>query len=111
MAEETISLPDGAFSEFPVPPAHATNIQIAPINQTFSLVFTGPRMGTAKIKEEGATIAQMVPVASLLLSPQALKDLSLLVAKAVSDYEAEWGNVETLYTRKTAEAAKEAAKA
>jgi hypothetical protein len=43
---------------------------------------------------------QGVPVVQISLSPQTLKDLSLIIAGQLEQYEKDWGTIETAYTRK-----------
>lgn len=49
-------------------------------------------------------IAGLEPIAVIQMSPQTMKDLSLLVTHQIAVYEAEWGEIETEFTRRRAKA-------
>lgn len=102
MANELLSLPEGTVALSPLVPVHVTSLQIAPVLQDFSLVFTSPRMGDAETDGQKQPVVQFAAVVSLVASAVALKDMSLLLATVVKDYEKQWGEIETLYTRKLA---------
>jgi hypothetical protein len=45
------------------------------------------------------------PVASISCSPQTVKDISLMLNDVVADYEKEYGNIHTVYTKQREAAA------
>lgn len=49
--------------------------------------------------EDGAVNAFSAPVAALHMSPQAAKDLCLLLMEGLSRYENDWGALETEFVR------------
>ena len=94
-------IPEGAqIAHFAMPTFHASSIQLISAGNDFSLMFMRNAIGTLTLPEGPTTVAQAVPVAEIVLSPGTLKDFALMLGKAISDYEADFGVVETPYVRK-----------
>jgi len=85
-----------------MPSFYAGSIQIAQTNNDFSLQFQRLVIGTAEIDGVQHPVARVTPMAEIILSPGTMKDLALSVAESVAMYEAEFGQIETSFSRKKA---------
>lgn len=75
--------------------AFASGVQIVGGGNDFTLIFS--RLRPAFRKDEG-TLAVQEPTAVVALSPQTLKDLSLLIAPAIVEWEAEFGEIKSPFS-------------
>lgn len=96
-------LPEGAqvlMSD--APKVYASGAQIVNLGNEFLISFNRHLLGRfvgMKDVPENAVAGQVVATAEISVSPMTLKDLSILVNKAVADWESEWGEIETPYSR------------
>jgi hypothetical protein len=68
----------------------------------FTLIVQRAHPALIKGAPTEAQLALLKPVAIIQMSPSALKDLSLLLAKQIEQFEDAFGKVETEYTRRLA---------
>lgn len=86
----------------PAPSLYASGMQLSMAGNDFMLQFNRHVMGRAMVGGVMIPVAQVSTVAEIILSPLSLKDVSLVLSKAVVDYEQEFGEIETAFTRKRA---------
>lgn len=94
--------PDTPVTLFSMPSVYATGLQVSQAQNDFSLVFTKLISGQAMVDGKAVTVAKSEPVVELQLSAKTMKDLLVVVQNSMAQYEAEWGAVETEFTRKRA---------
>lgn len=79
-----------------VPLLHASLFQTTWNSNEISLLLAN--MVPALDPADGSMASLAQPIASLSLSPQSAKDLSILLAEAVSQYESKHGEIRTDFT-------------
>ena len=92
--------PDHA-EPLPMPVFQAGTVVLQTLGHEFMLIFQRAR--PAQLKSTSGLATQGVinePVAAVALSPQTLKDLSLLLADAMVLHESEYGQVQTPFTKR-----------
>ena len=85
----------------PMPVFQAGTVVLQTLGHKFMLIFERAR--PAQLKSTSGLVTQGVinePVAAVALSPQTLKDLSLLLADAMVLHESEYGQVQTPFTKR-----------
>lgn len=104
LAEVQKMIADGATGELVnVPTFHSSTVRIAPTPTNFNLIFARHQAVNFSKGNERVQAATLVDVVALDMSPQAAKDLALVLMGVVKEHEKEWGILETEYTRKSAE--------
>ena len=84
------------------PQVYASSVQIMATPNEFTLIFALPRPVIVGATGQGTLAAQAEPSCVLHLSPQTLKDLSMVVSTTLAQYEKDWGVIETEYSRRLA---------
>jgi hypothetical protein len=81
-----------------VAPVHASNFRLQATSNEFILLF---QRILPMIQADGSVsdIAAADTVAAISMSPQSMKDLSILLSNQMKDWEKEFGPVETSFTR------------
>lgn len=69
------------------PSLYAASIQVAVVNNDYMLGFTRSMMGHALLNGETTPVAQVVPVADIMVSPMTLKDIYLVLEQVVAEHE------------------------
>lgn len=91
-----------------VPDIYGTELRIYVSSNEFTCILSQP----APVIVKGAQhTAGSSPTAAIHLSPQTAKDLCLLLGHLLENYEKNWGEIETNYTRRLKEQAAAASKA
>jgi hypothetical protein len=89
-----------------VVPVQASAFQLQSTGVDFQLMFQRIRPLTDEKGALHAGVAMAELVAIIGMSPQALKDLSILINNQMKQFEADFGKIETPYTREREQAAK-----
>ncbi|MER9070128.1 DUF3467 domain-containing protein [Mesorhizobium sp. M0902] len=94
-----------------IPLFYVSSVRVAPSPVNFNLVFSRIQAVNFTNGNERIHAGALVDVLGLDMSPQAAKDLALILKAVVDQHEKEWGPLETEFTRKVSEEAKAAASA
>ena len=86
------------FVPITAPEYFSSSFQISRNSNQVTIVFRHYRPLLHKSRIDiGAALQE--PIAVVVLSPQSAKDLALLLSRQVEEYEEEWGNLNTEFTK------------
>jgi hypothetical protein len=92
--------PPGQPKPMQIPQTYATSVTIAATGNDFSIVF----LRNIPVQNEDGSMnlgmAMVLPVMLVSVSPQTLKDLSLLLPGILAAHEEEFGEIVTPYTKR-----------
>jgi hypothetical protein len=88
----------------PIDPIYASAVALQGTTEEFSLIFSRNRPAIAQIEGQMQHVVVLEPVAAIILNVHTLKDLSEILNETVKRYEAEFGVIETAFTRSKGEA-------
>ncbi|WP_164901246.1 hypothetical protein, partial [Mesorhizobium sp. M7A.F.Ca.CA.004.04.2.1] len=80
------------------PEFYGASVQLFVSSTDISVIFARQVPVIAKNTHAG----MMLPAAVVHLSPGTAKDLQTILARQLAEYEAEWGEIQTAYTRRIA---------
>ena len=92
------------FVPIDAPAYRCTSTTFVALGSEFVLQVMTSRMGELTLDGETRAVAKNEPTALIHMSPQGLKDLSIILAQVLDEHEKEWGMIETPFTRKHAAA-------
>ena len=82
----------------------AGTVALQVIGNEFIIIFQRALRAAQSNRRFVPNLGQNEPVAAVSMAPQLIKDLSLILSEAVREYEEEFGEVQTSYTKHRAKA-------
>jgi Protein of unknown function (DUF3467) len=92
------------LSPIPLDPVYASSVAVQGTNEEFVLIFSRNRPALAEIDGKPQHVVVGEPVSVVILSVHTLKDLNEILSDTVKRHEAEFGVIETAFTRSRGEA-------
>jgi len=102
---ETIGTPSSSLLPRPQviaansPSYYASGVQLASVGNDVVVSFTRPLMGHVWVGDVAMAVAETQPVVEINMSIMTIKDLSIILSEFVSQYESQFGEIETDFTR------------